>query len=126
MENSYSVSPNLFDQVQILLKKEAGFDSINLNDHSLDSPPSSFFEEAVAGSKPSSDALRCKNCSGELLRGSDSIICVYCGHARQQDFFRQPISFKNSFAFQWFLKSLDLDGFVSKHSVFFPLIFARR
>ncbi|XP_021775236.1 uncharacterized protein LOC110739088 [Chenopodium quinoa] len=112
MENNYFVSPNLIEQVQILLKKEAGFESFDFNDHSIESPqPSSILEEAIVGSNPSVDALRCKNCSGELLRGSESIICIYCGNTQLQDILRHPICFNNTVAFQWFLKSLDLDGF---------------
>ncbi|XP_021766995.1 uncharacterized protein LOC110731442 [Chenopodium quinoa] len=112
MENNYIVSYNLIEQVQILLKKEAGFDSFDFNDHSIESPQLSLFlEEAIAGSNPSIDALRCKNCSGELLRGSESITCIYCGHTQLHDILRHPISFNNTVAFQWFLKSLDLDGF---------------
>lgn len=114
MANNYEISPNLIEQVQILLRKEAGVDSLNSNDHSLvdDSSQKSFLKEAIAGFKSSDDdVLLCKNCQGELLRGSESIICVYCGHARLHDVVHQPISFKSTFAFQWFLQSLNLDGF---------------
>lgn len=110
MENKYEVPANLFDKLQILLKKEAGVDdSFNSTDQSP--PSSSSLDEAIAGFNPSADVLRCKNCGGELLRGSESIICVYCGRAQQQGGVPQPISFKSTSAFQWFLKSLDLNEF---------------
>lgn len=114
----HEISADLVHRVLILLKKEANFESFNSDDHSFDSLASSFLEEAIAGSSPSVDVLRCKNCRGELLRGSESIICVYCGNAQLQDFVPEPISFKSTSAFQWFLKSLDLDG---NESVGIPL-----
>lgn len=122
MANNYEISPNLIEQVQILLKKEAGAESLNSCDHSLvdDSSQSSFLNEAILGSKSShNDISRCKNCEGELLRGSESIICVYCGNAQlHDDVVRQPISFKSTFAFQWFLQSLKLDGSVSSFLIY--------
>ncbi|KAL2904481.1 Translation initiation factor 2 subunit gamma [Bienertia sinuspersici] len=118
MEKNYEISPNLIEQVQILLKNEIRVGYLSSQDHSLYiSLQSSYLNDAIVESNSSANVLRCKNCEGGLLRGSESIICVYCGHAQNQDFVRQPISFKSTFAYQWFLQSLGLDGFenVGKH-----------
>lgn len=99
---------NLIDQVQILLRKEALLEFFNPNDPSI--PPLPTLEEAIAGIGTSDDPLRCKHCKGELLRGAESIICVYCGHGQQQEFPPEPIAFKSTLGFGWLLQSLSLDG----------------
>ncbi|XP_057530575.1 uncharacterized protein LOC130808995 [Amaranthus tricolor] len=109
----YEVSTNLIDQVQILLKKEAGLETFNSNDHSLDCLSSSFLNDAILGSNASVDVIRCNDCKGKLLRRSESIICVYCGMFQHRDFATNPMSFKSTIAFQWLLQSLGLDGFES-------------
>lgn len=99
---------NLIDQVQISLRKEALLEFFNPNDPSIPPPPT--LEEAIAGIGTSDDPFRCKHCKGEFLRGSESIICVYCGHGQQQEFPPEPIAFKSTLGFGWLLQSLRLDG----------------
>ncbi|GAB2275209.1 hypothetical protein Dimus_009971, partial [Dionaea muscipula] len=47
---------------------------------------------------------------GKLLRGAESIICVYCGREQQRDYLPGSISFNSTVAFRWLLQSLGLDG----------------
>lgn len=103
--SKYKVPENLIDQVQILLRKEALFDSFNPNGSSIPPPPT--IEDAII---TSDDQLRCEHCKGELLRGLESIICVYCGRGKQEENPRQAIAFKSTLGFGWLLHSLRLDG----------------
>ncbi|GAB2303683.1 hypothetical protein Dimus_037668 [Dionaea muscipula] len=47
---------------------------------------------------------------GKLLRGAESIICVYYGREQQRDYLPGSISFNSTVAFRWLLQSLGLDG----------------
>lgn len=107
----YQVSENLIDQVQILLRREALLESFNPNDPSIPPPPT--LKEAIAGIGTSDNHFRCKHCKGGLFRGSESIICVYCGYGQLQESPPEPIAFKSTLGFGWLLHSLRLDGSVS-------------
>ncbi|GMH12583.1 hypothetical protein Nepgr_014424 [Nepenthes gracilis] len=105
---AYEVPRDPVEQVRILLRKEAGLESYNPNDSSalLITPT---LEEGIANFDPSPVPLRCKHCNGQLLRGLQYIICVYCGR-EQQEFLPEYISFKTTVGCQWLLESLGLDG----------------
>ncbi|GMH12038.1 hypothetical protein Nepgr_013879 [Nepenthes gracilis] len=106
---AYEFPSDLLVQVQILLRREAGLEYYNPSDSSsLSNPPT--LEEAIANFETSSDCLRCKHCKGALLRGSQSIICVYCGREPDKEFPPEPISFKSTVGYRWLLESLGLDG----------------
>lgn len=66
--------------------------------------------ETIAKLDPSPPYLRCKNCNGRLIRDLQSSVCVFCGTNPHKDLPPQPIKFKTTFGYQWFLQSLQLDG----------------
>ncbi|GMN61816.1 hypothetical protein TIFTF001_030895 [Ficus carica] len=95
---------DLIQQVQISLRKHANLS----NDPSLPILPSP--EEAVAALDPSPPYLRCRNCKGRLLRGIQSLICVFCGREAFNDVVPDPLNFRNTLGYRWLLESLNLDG----------------
>ncbi|KAJ9176881.1 hypothetical protein P3X46_012149 [Hevea brasiliensis] len=100
-----------YDQIkelQISLRKEAGLASYNPEDPQLPDLPS--FQGAISELDPSPPYLRCKQCKGRLLRGINSVICVFCGIQQNKDVAPDPIKFTSTFGCRWFLQSLDLDG----------------
>ncbi|KAK9676427.1 hypothetical protein RND81_11G076400 [Saponaria officinalis] len=109
--STYDVSADLINKVQILLVREAGLPSFKPSDQS----PPSILQHAIStvGSN-SDDVLQCDSCTGELLRGFDSIICIFCGcfpsKLRNLPSPRQPVNFTSTLGFRWFLRSLSLDG----------------
>ncbi|KAG8364587.1 hypothetical protein BUALT_Bualt18G0012800 [Buddleja alternifolia] len=98
----------LIRQVQICSRAAAGLPDYNPSDPTLPALPS--LSAAIAAFEPSPPQLRCKNCKGRLLRGLESIICMYCGQAPQNDAVPDPICFTSSIAYHWLLRSLHLDG----------------
>lgn len=98
----------MIEHARILLREEVGLQSCNPSDPSFPSLPT--VEELIAGFDSSPDCPRCKHCNGKLLRGSQSLICVYCGREQIREFPPDPISFKYTIGFQWLLDSLGLDG----------------
>ncbi|GAB2285256.1 hypothetical protein Dimus_019710 [Dionaea muscipula] len=104
----YEIPTDLIQRVQISLRREAGLGSYNPDDPSLPDPPN--LEQSIAEFDPSPDEIRCKHCKGKLLRGAESIICVYCGREQQRDYLPGSISFNSTVAFRWLLQSLGLDG----------------
>ncbi|KAL3615272.1 hypothetical protein CASFOL_040933 [Castilleja foliolosa] len=103
------VPRELIRQVQICTRSAAGLSDYNPSDPTLPSlPPLSATIAATDNSSPLQ--LRCKNCKGMLLRGSESIICVYCGLGPHYDVVPDPISFTSTIGYQWLLRSLGLDG----------------
>ncbi|KAH9625556.1 hypothetical protein KSS87_023453 [Heliosperma pusillum] len=110
----YEVSPDLINKLQISLRKESGISSFNTSDHFPPSSSPSILQDAIAAvGSNAEDTPRCDGCNGELLLGVDSTICVFCG--RFPSNFNggaspKPISFASTFGYQWFLRSLSLDG----------------
>ncbi|KAK6141174.1 hypothetical protein DH2020_025092 [Rehmannia glutinosa] len=102
------VPRELIRQVQICTRAAAGLSDYNPSDTTLPALPS--LSAAIAASDPSPPHLRCKNCKGMLLRGSESIICVYCGLGPHHDVVPDPISFTSTIGYQWLLRSLRLNG----------------
>ncbi|KAL0405392.1 UNVERIFIED_CONTAM: hypothetical protein Slati_3853100 [Sesamum latifolium] len=98
----------LIRQVQISTRAAAGLSDYNPSDPTLPALPS--LSAAIAAFDPSPPHLRCENCNGRLLRGSESIICVYCGRGSHYDVVLDPISFTSTIGYQWLLRSLRLDG----------------
>lgn len=97
-------------QLQISLRKEAKMSSYDPDDTPLANLPSP--EETISEVDPSPPYLRCKHCKGRLLRGVASLICVFCGRETCEDLPPDPINFRNTFGYQWLLKSLALNGSV--------------
>ncbi|KAL1212337.1 hypothetical protein V5N11_004260 [Cardamine amara subsp. amara] len=104
------ISVDLINQLQVSLRKEANLSSFNpVADISFPSLPTS--AEAIAELDASAPYLRCRNCKGKLLRGIDSLICVFCGNQqRTTDNPPDPIKFTSTSAYKLFLSSLNLDG----------------
>ncbi|KAL1812909.1 hypothetical protein ACET3Z_022974 [Daucus carota] len=106
---AFQLPTDLINQVQIAARNAAGLNAYNPDDPSLPSLPS--FDASVFAVDPSApEHLRCKNCKAKLLRGEDSVICIYCGKQQiNKDLPPHPISFTSTFGYQWLLRSLDLD-----------------
>ncbi|KAK1389056.1 hypothetical protein POM88_017234 [Heracleum sosnowskyi] len=106
---AFQLPTDLINQVQIAARNAAALNSYNPDDPSLPCLPS--FNASILGLDPSvPDHLRCKNCKAKLLRGVDSVICIYCGKQQiNKDHSLDPICFTNTFGYQWLLHSLDLD-----------------
>ncbi|XVE78435.1 hypothetical protein DITRI_Ditri13aG0144900 [Diplodiscus trichospermus] len=98
--------PNdLITQLQISLRKQANVSSYDPNDSSLPALPS--FPNSISESPD----RRCLYCKAHLLRGSDSLLCVFCGKPQtNSEAPPQPIKFKSTSGYRWFLNSLNLDG----------------
>ncbi|KAA8524720.1 hypothetical protein F0562_011143 [Nyssa sinensis] len=104
----FEIPMDLIHQVQISLREDAGLSFYDPNDPTLPALPS--LAESIAGFDPSPSYLRCKHCKGRLLRGLQSVICVYCGKQQSKEVPPDPIAFKLTYGYQWLLQSLDLDG----------------
>ncbi|KAL0797372.1 hypothetical protein Bca101_052546 [Brassica carinata] len=101
------ISLDLIDQLKLSLRKNAKLSSFD------SSPPSLLptAPEAIAELDASPPYLRCGNCKGKLLRGIESLICVFCGEQqRTSDNAPDPIKLTSTSAYKWFLSSLNLDG----------------
>ncbi|KAA8526528.1 hypothetical protein F0562_008269 [Nyssa sinensis] len=105
---AFEIPTDLFRQVQISLRQDAGLSSYNPDDLTLPALPS--LAQSIAGFDPSPPYLRCRHCKGRLVRGVQSVICVYCGKQQQKEVPPEPIAFKSTVGYQWLLQSLDLDG----------------
>lgn len=107
---AFELPSDLIQQAKILTRTEAGLPDYLPDDPSLPAMPS--LSATVAAFDPSPPYLRCKRCQGRLLRGLQSLICIYCGHKLHQnpDVAPDPISFKSTVGYQWFLQALRLDG----------------
>ena len=104
------IPEDLIKRVQISLRREANLASYNPDDTSLPNLPS--LQQTLSQLDPSPPYLRCKHCKARLLRGIQSLICVFCGRHHHLDPIPDPLVFRNTFACRWFLDSLDLDGSV--------------
>lgn len=118
-----------FDQIkqlQISLRKQANLSSYYPEDDDVLLPNLPSTEEAIAALDPSPPYLRCKHCKGRLLRGVQSFICVFCGTEACNDVPPDPINFRNTIGFRWFLGSFSLDGSVCLQSLllFFKFFFS--
>ncbi|GER48221.1 dentin sialophospho protein [Striga asiatica] len=98
----------LIRHVQICTRSAADLPGYNPSNPTL--PALTPLSAAIAASHPSPPQLRCKNCKATLLRGSESIICAYCGLAPRDGGVSDPISFTSTVGYQWLLRSLRLDG----------------
>ncbi|KAK2988611.1 hypothetical protein RJ640_026108 [Escallonia rubra] len=102
------VSTDLIRRLQIALRAEAGLPSYDPADPTLPALPS--LAASVAGLDPSPPYLRCRQCKGKLLRGLQSLICIYCGRRQPKDVPPDPIAFNTTSGYRWLLGALDLDG----------------
>ncbi|CAH2038877.1 unnamed protein product [Thlaspi arvense] len=107
------ISLDLINQLKVSLRKEAklsSFDPVgDYSDSSIPSLPTA--PEAIAELDASAPYLRCRNCQGKLLRGIESLICIFCGkQQRTSDNPPDPIKFTSTSGYKWFLSSLNLDG----------------
>ncbi|CAH8282985.1 unnamed protein product [Eruca vesicaria subsp. sativa] len=103
------ISSDLINQLKLSLRKNTKLSSsLDSSSASLPTAPEAI-AELDAASPP---YLRCGNCKGKLLRGIESLICVFCGNQqRTSDNARpDPIKFTSTSAYKWFLTSLQLDG----------------
>ena len=106
------ISSDLINELKISLRREAKLSSFDSSTTTLPTAP-----EAIAELDASPPYLRCRNCKGKLLRGIDSLICVFCGEQqRTSENPPDPIKFTSTHGYKWFLTSLDLDGSVKKQS----------
>ncbi|CDY53388.1 BnaAnng12360D [Brassica napus] len=100
------ISSDLINSLKVSLRKEAKLDYTDSYTLALPTVP-----EAIAELDASPPYLRCRSCKGKLLRGIDSLICVFCGdQQRTSDNPPDPIKFASTCGYKWFLTSLDLDG----------------
>lgn len=100
----------LIRQVQIRTRAAAGLPDYDPSDPSLPALPP--LSATIAAADPSPPDHRCRNCKALLLRGSQSIVCLYCGIGPHYDAIPDPISFTSTVGYQWLLHSLRLDGSV--------------
>ena len=106
------ISLDLINNLKVSLRKEAKFDYSDSYTLALPTVP-----EAIAELDASPPYLRCRNCKGKLLRGIESLICVFCGEQqRTSENPPDPIKFTSTCGYKWFLTSLDLDGLVKEQS----------
>ncbi|CAH9130451.1 unnamed protein product [Cuscuta epithymum] len=108
---SHDTLADLIRQVKILTRKESGLPDYDPKDPTL--PPLPSVSATVATLDPSPPNLRCKRCRGRLLRGLQSLICIYCGlkqHQKDDPSAPEPISFNSTLSYRLLLQSLRLDG----------------
>ncbi|XP_009353305.2 uncharacterized protein LOC103944559 [Pyrus x bretschneideri] len=99
---------DVIKQVQISLRKEANMSSYDPDDAPLPNLPS--VEETLAELDPSPPYLRCMHCKGRLLRGVQTLTCVFCGRELCKDLPPDPVNFRDTFGYRWLLQSLSLSG----------------
>ncbi|XP_022759061.1 uncharacterized protein LOC111305625 [Durio zibethinus] len=98
------IPKDLITQLQISLRKQANVPSYDPNDSSLPTLPS--LPHSISDSPN-----RCLHCKAHLLRGSDSLLCIFCGKSQtNSEASPRPIKFKSTSGYRWFLHSLNLDG----------------
>ncbi|KAK0589713.1 hypothetical protein LWI29_017696 [Acer saccharum] len=107
---SIEIPHDLIKQVQAAVLREVNLSSYDPNDASLSKQFPSI-ESSISELDPSPPHLRCKHCNGRLLRGTQSLLCVFCGkQIVQLEDPPEPIHFKTTFGCSWLLNSLNLDG----------------
>ncbi|GMI85611.1 hypothetical protein HRI_002230400 [Hibiscus trionum] len=97
------IPTDLITRLQISLRNQANVPSYDPNDPSLPALP------PFLHSTDDSPRLRCHHCKARLLRGSDSLLCIFCGK-RPNETPPPPIKFQSTSGYRWFLHSLNLDG----------------
>ncbi|KAJ9170051.1 hypothetical protein P3X46_018187 [Hevea brasiliensis] len=100
-----------YDQIrelQISLRKEAAVASYKPEDPQLPDLP--LLQDAISDLDLSPPYVRCKHCQGRLLRGTNSVICVFCSRQQNNGVPPDPIKFTSTIGCRWFLQYLDLDG----------------
>ncbi|KAK2649213.1 hypothetical protein Ddye_016702 [Dipteronia dyeriana] len=106
---SIEIPHDLIKQVQAAVLREVNLSSYDPNDASLSKQFPSI-ESSISELDPSPPHLRCKHCNGRLLRGTQSLLCVFCGkQIAQLEDPPEPIHFKTTFGCSWLLNSLNLD-----------------
>ncbi|XP_018807197.2 uncharacterized protein LOC108980650 [Juglans regia] len=105
---AFEIPYDLIRKVQISLRNEANLSSYDPDDPSLPSLPS--LQQTLSQLDPSPPYLRCKHCEARLLRGIQSLICVFCGRYQSRDPTPEPLNFRDTFGCRWLLESLDLQG----------------
>ncbi|CAN0897042.1 hypothetical protein LINGRAHAP2_LOCUS18882 [Linum grandiflorum] len=101
--------------LQIYLRRDSDFSFYNPES---DSPPPHLPDlpsagESIAELDPSPAELRCRHCNGRLIRGRDSIACIFCGREqvnKDGPHPPPPIKFMATSGSKWLLQSLGLDG----------------
>ncbi|CAL1407111.1 unnamed protein product [Linum trigynum] len=97
--------------LQISLRQDSNFSFYNPEDYTDSAADLPSAGDSISELDPSPPELRCKHCKGRLLRGENSIICVFCGREQvNNDAAPQPIKFMATSASKWLLQSLGLDG----------------
>ncbi|CAA7054100.1 unnamed protein product [Microthlaspi erraticum] len=105
------ISLDLINQLKVSLRKEAKLSSFDPVGDSSTIPSLPTAAEAIAEIDASAPYLRCRSCKGKLLRGIESLICVFCGkQQRTSDNPPDPIKLTSTSGYKWFLSSLNLDG----------------
>ncbi|TQD77424.1 hypothetical protein C1H46_037041 [Malus baccata] len=99
---------DVIKQVQISLRKEAELSLYDPDDTPLPNLPS--VKETLAELDPSPPYLRCEHCKGRLLRGVQTLTCVFCGREHCKDLPPDPINFRDTFGYRWLLQYLSLSG----------------
>ncbi|KAL9262019.1 hypothetical protein AKJ16_DCAP10499 [Drosera capensis] len=99
---------DLIHRLQISLRAES---NLKFPSHS-DPANLPSLEEFIANFDSDDGGARCGDCKGRLLRGSESMICVYCGRGQGDARELKPgrIGFNGTVGFRWLLESLGLDG----------------
>ncbi|XP_065875179.1 uncharacterized protein [Euphorbia lathyris] len=105
---AFEVPYDQIRELQISLRKEAALESYNPDDSQLPDLPS--FEDAISHLHPSPQYLLCNHCKGSLIRGINSVFCIFCGRQQTKDVPPDPIKLTSTSGYRWFLHSLDLDG----------------
>ncbi|KAI3708113.1 hypothetical protein L2E82_37181 [Cichorium intybus] len=103
---SLKVPSDLINQSQIGFRQDAGLSSFNPQDPTLNPLPTVRHSISALDSSPS--RLECKHCEENLLRGSQSLICIYCGQCQANDQPPEPLLFNSTTGYRWLLQSLNL------------------
>lgn len=114
------ISLDLINQLKVSLRKEAKLSSFDPVGDSSTIPGLPTAAEAISELDASAPYLRCRNCEGKLLRGIESLICVFCGKQQPtSDNPPDPIKLTSTSGYKWFLSSLNLDGSVKHQKISF-------
>ncbi|KAL4581352.1 hypothetical protein LXL04_017566 [Taraxacum kok-saghyz] len=99
---------DLINQSQIKFRELAGLSSFNPQHPTLKSLPT--VQNSISALDPSPSRFRCKHCEEKLLRGSQSLICIYCGQCQAKDLSPEPILFNSTTGYRLLLQSLNLNA----------------